>query len=106
MYSLWLTPEANQEFKLLKDLEVGYRSGRFSAGDLSTGVVLTVGTVQAGITRALQLDEPGSIRKLALFLSESVLRGLGVRGSEAHAIAAKVVGRVFGKRIEFARWEL
>ena len=100
MYSLWLTPEANQEFKLLKDLEIGYRNGRFSAGDLSTGVVLTVGTVQAGITRALDLGEWEAIRKLALILSELVLRALGIRGNEAYSIAVKVVARVFGRDSE------
>ena len=104
MYSLWLGPEANREFKLFKDLDVGYRTGRFSFGNLSTAVVLTVGTVQAGITRALQLGEWDAIRSLALSLSESVLRGLGMKGSEAHAIAAKVVARVFDRnREEIAR---
>jgi AcrR family transcriptional regulator len=96
MYSLWLSADANKEFLLFKDLEVGYRTQRFSAGDLPVAVVLTVGAVQAGIMRALQLGEPDAIRKLALSLSESVLRGLGVKGSEARAVATKVVARVFG----------
>jgi len=95
MYSLWLSPEANKEFRLFKELEVGYRTGRFSASDLPVAVVLIVGVVQAGIVRALALAEWDAIRKLALALSESVLRALGIRGSEAHAIAAKVIGRVF-----------
>jgi hypothetical protein len=95
MYSLWLSADANKEFLLFKDLEVGYRTQRFTAGDLPVAVVLTVGAVQAGIVRALQLGEPDAIRKLAVSLSESVLRGLGLKGSEARAIAAKVVARVF-----------
>jgi AcrR family transcriptional regulator len=96
MYSLWLSPEANKEFKLFKDLEAGYRMGRFSTGDLAVAIVLTVGVVQAGITRALILAEWGAIRRLSLALSESVLRALGIRGSEAHAVSAKVIARVFG----------
>jgi AcrR family transcriptional regulator len=95
MYSLWLSPEANKEFKLFKDLEVGYRTGRFSSGDLPLAVVLTVGVVQAGITRALVLAEWNAIRKLALALSESVLRALGIKSNEAHAVSTKVVARVF-----------
>src|SRR5215469_3423192 len=51
MYSIWLTADANREFLLYKDLENGYRSGRFSFGDLQIGIVLTVGAVQAGINR-------------------------------------------------------
>ena len=95
MYSLWLSPDANKEFRLFKYLEAGYRTGRFSTGDLPVAIVLTVGAVQAGIMRALQLGERDAIGKLAQFLSESVLRGLGVKGSEAHAVAAKVVTKVF-----------
>lgn len=98
MYSLWLRPEANANFRLLKDLENGYRDGRFSAGDLQVGIVLTVGVVQAGIMRALDLAEWDAIRKLALELSEAVLRALGIRGREPHSIAAKVVARVFNDR--------
>lgn len=97
MYSLWLSVDANKEFLLLKDLEVGYRTHRFSAGDLHVAVVLTVGAAQAGIVRALQLGELEAIRKLALSLSESVLRGLGVKGSDARALAAKVVAKVFDR---------
>jgi len=95
MYSLWLSPEANKEFRLFKDLEAGYRTGRFSAGDLPVAVVLTVGVVQAGITRALVLAEWNAIRKLALALCEAVLRALGIKGSEAHAVSARVIARVF-----------
>lgn len=97
MYSLWLTPEANRDFLIIKDLEVGYRTGRFSFGDLQIGIVLTVGAVQAGIARALQLAELDPIHKLTSALSEAVLRGLGVKASEAHAIAVKVIDRVFAR---------
>ncbi len=103
MYSLWLSADSNKEFLLFKDLEIGYRTQRFSAGDLPVAVVLTVGAVQAGIMRALQLGEPDAIRKLALSLSESVLRGLGVKSSEARAVAAKVVARVFGVILSSSR---
>jgi AcrR family transcriptional regulator len=99
MYSLWLSPQANKEFRLFKDLEVGYRTGRFSAGDLPVAVVLTVGTVEAGITQALQLAEWNAVRKLASALSGLVLRALGLRGSEAQAISEKIVGRVFDQNL-------
>src|SRR5208283_4811396 len=74
MYSLWLRPDANKEFLLFKDLEVGYRTERFSVGDLPAGIVMVVGTVQAGIMRALELGESNAIRKLTLVLSELILR--------------------------------
>jgi AcrR family transcriptional regulator len=107
MYSLWLSPEANKEFKLFKDLEVGYRMRRFTAGDLPVAVVLTVGVVQAGIARALVLAEWNAIRRLALALSESVLRALGIRSNEAHAVSARVVARVFSEDFKtIARQEL
>ena len=100
MYSLWLSPQANREFRLFKDLEVGYRAGRFSAGNLPVAVVLIVGSVEAGIVQALQLAESNAIQKLAAALSEMVLRALGLRGSEAQAISAKVVARVFDRKFE------
>ena len=55
MYYLWLRPDANKEFLLFKDMEVGYRTERFSVGDLPAGIVMVVGTVQAGIMRALRV---------------------------------------------------
>ena len=97
MFTVWLGPEANKSFRLSKDLEDGYRTGRFSAGDLPVGIVLTVGTVQAGMLRALELAEWNAIRKLALSLSELVLRALGIKGNEPHAICAKVIARVFNR---------
>lgn len=100
MYSLWLRPKDNTNLRLLKDLENGYRGGRFSVGDLQVGILLTVGVVQAGIMRALELAEWDPIRKLALTLSESVLRALGMTGNEAHSISAKVVARVFDRKFE------
>jgi AcrR family transcriptional regulator len=100
MYSLWLSPSANKEFRLFKYLETGYRSGRFSAGDLPVAVVLTVGIVEAGITHALQLAEWNAIRKLAAALSALVLRALGLKGSDAQAVAEKIIAQVFNRDFE------
>ncbi|HKN02001.1 MAG TPA: helix-turn-helix domain-containing protein [Candidatus Binataceae bacterium] len=97
MYSLWLSPDTNKEFLLLKDLEVGYRTKRFSVGDVPVGIVMVVGTVQAGIMRALELGEWNAIRKLTLALSELILRALGLKSNEAQAIPGKIVARVFGR---------
>jgi AcrR family transcriptional regulator len=99
MYSIWLTAEANREFLIVEYLESGYRTGRFPFGDLQLAIVLTVGVVQAGITRALQLAEWDSIKLLTLELAEAVLRGLGIRGSEAHAVATKITDRVFSRNL-------
>jgi AcrR family transcriptional regulator len=100
MYGQWLRPEASGNLRLRKDLEDGYRVGRFSTAELPVAVVMTVGVVQAGILRALELAESTAVRKLALALSELVLRALGMKSNEAKAISAKSVARVFDRNFE------
>ncbi len=100
MYGQWLRPEAAGNRRLRKDLEDGYRMKRFSAARLDSAVVMTVGVVQAGITRALELADRSAVRTLALELSGLVLRALGVKWNEAQAIAAKAVARVFDRNPE------
>jgi AcrR family transcriptional regulator len=95
MFGQWLRPEAAGNLRLRKDLEDGYRIGRFSTPELPDAVVMTVGVVQAGITRALEMAEPNAVRKLALALSGLVLRALGMKWPEARSISSKVVARVF-----------
>jgi len=97
MYGQWLRAEATGNLGLRKDLEHGYRVGRFSTADLPSAVVMTIGVVQAGITRALELSERNSLRKLTLALSGLVLRALGVKWNEAQGISAKAVARVFDR---------
>ena len=100
MYSQWLRPEAAGNLRLRKNLEDGYREGRFTTAEVSAAVVMTVGVVQAGIMRALDLAESNAVRKLATELCELVLRGLGVKGHEAQAISAKAVARVFERDLK------
>lgn len=102
MYSEWLRPEAAGNLRLRDDLNNGYRAGRFSTADLPVAVVMIVGTVQAGIKRALELAEPKAVQKLALALSEMVLRALGMKPKDAQLIAAKAVAAVFGRDSEGA----
>lgn len=61
---------------------------------------MVVGTVQAGIMRALELGEWNAIRKLTLALSELILKALGLKSNEAKAIAGKIVARVFDRKIQ------
>ncbi|HYL58826.1 MAG TPA: helix-turn-helix domain-containing protein [Candidatus Acidoferrales bacterium] len=96
MYSQWLRPEAAGNLRLRKDLEDGYRAGRFSTAELPVAVMMTVGAVQAGILRALELSEESAVRKLAISLCGLALRALGVKWNEAQAISAKSAARVFG----------
>src|SRR5208337_3791726 len=98
MYGQWVRPEAAGNRRLRKDLEDGYRMKRFSAARLDSAVVMTVGTVQAGIMRALELADSSAVRTLALELSGLVLRALGVKWNESQAIAAKAVARVFDRK--------
>jgi len=100
MYAQWLRAEAAGNLGLRKDLERGYRVGRFSTADPPSAVVMIVGVVQAGIIRALELAEWRSLQKLALALSGFVLRALGVKWNEAQAISAKTVARVFDRNFE------
>jgi len=95
MYGQWLRPEAAGNARLRKDLEDGYRTGRFSSAELAPAVVMTVGVVQAGIVRALEIADWTAVRTLAADLCALELRGLGLRRSEAQAISAKAVARVF-----------
>ena len=97
-YGQWVRPEAAGNLRLRKDLEDGYRMKRFSAARLDSAVVMTVGTVQAGIMRALELADSSAVRTLALELSGLVLRALGVKWNESQAIAAKAVARVFDRK--------
>ncbi len=100
MYGQWLRAESTGNLGLRKDLEHGYRVGRFSTADVASAVLMVVGVVQAGIGRALELAEWKSLRKLALALSGLVLRALGVKWNEAQAISAKTVARVFDRNFE------
>jgi AcrR family transcriptional regulator len=100
MYGQWLRAESAGNFGLRKDLEHGYRIGRFSTADVPSAVLMVVGVVQAGIGRALELAEWKSLRKLALALSGLVLRALGVKWNEAQAISARTVARVFDHNFE------
>jgi AcrR family transcriptional regulator len=100
MYGQWLGSAAAGNLGLRKDLQSGYRSGRFSTADLPSAVVMIVGVVQAGIIRGLELTEWNSLRKVALALSELVLRALGLKWNEAQAISAKVVAHVFDRNFE------
>jgi len=100
MYGQWLRPEAAGNLALRKDLQDGYRVGRFSTADLPSAVVMIVGVVQAGIIRGLELAEWKALRKLALALSGLVLRALGLKWSEAQAVSAKTVAHVFDRNFE------
>ena len=95
MYGQWLRADAAGNLRLRKDLEHGYRVGRFSTADLTCAVVMIVGVVQAGMLRTLELGEWKPSRKLASALSGMVLRGLGIKWNEAQAISATAVARVF-----------
>jgi AcrR family transcriptional regulator len=97
MYSQWLHPEAVGNELLRIDLEDGYRSGRFSSADLASAVVMSIGVVQAGIVRALQLPDSDAVRKLATALCGLVLRALGIKWKEAQTLSVQVVKRVFGE---------
>jgi len=100
MYGQWLHPEAAGNLRLRKDLEDGYRAGRFSTAEMPVAVVMTVGVVQAGIMRSLQLAEWNAVQRLALALSGLVLRALGLKWNEAQAISAKAVARVFDRNLQ------
>jgi AcrR family transcriptional regulator len=97
MFGQWVRPEAAGNLRLRKDLQDGYRIKRFSAARLDSAVVMTVGIVQAGIMRALELADSNAVRTLALELSGLVLRALGVKWNEAQAIAVKAVARAFDR---------
>jgi len=94
MFSQWLRPEASGNEQLRKDLEDGYRNGRFTSGELGAAVVMTVGLVQAGIQRALAIRNATETRTLTLQLCALELRGLGVAWNQAQSIAAKAVAQV------------
>jgi AcrR family transcriptional regulator len=97
MYDEWLRPEVTGNVQLRNDLENGYRGERFSTADLPAAVVMIVGTVQAGIKRALELAQYKAVQRLALALSELVLRALGMKPKEAKLISTKAVALVFDR---------
>lgn len=95
MYGQWLHPKARGNDLLRRDLEDCYRSGRFSHAGPAAAVVLTVGIVQAGMTRVMALADSRAAQSIALEQCSLALTALGVRWSEAQAIAARTVARVF-----------
>jgi AcrR family transcriptional regulator len=95
MYGQWLHPKAKGNVALRRDLEDGYRSGRFSNCGPPAAVVLTVGVVQAGMTRVIALADWRAAQSLALELCSLALSALGVRWNEAQAMSASTVARVF-----------
>jgi AcrR family transcriptional regulator len=100
MYGQWLRPEAAGNRKLRRDLEYGYRVGRFSTNEPGVALVMTVGVVQAGMMHALELADWNAVEKLALALSGLVLRALGVKWKEVQTISTKAVARVFDRDFE------
>ena len=95
MYRQWLRPEAAGNAGLRKDLEDGFRAGRFSGTELGPAVVMSVGIVQAGMTRALEIADWKAVRTLSAKLCALVLRGLGLKWNQAQVISVKTVTRVF-----------
>jgi AcrR family transcriptional regulator len=95
MYGQWLHPKAKGNVLLRKDLEDGYRGGRFSNCRSAAAVVLTVGAVQAGMTRVLALGAARAARSLAVEQCSLVLAALGLRWKDAQALAAATAARVF-----------
>jgi len=95
MYGQWLHPKARGNVALGRDLENGYRCGRFSSSAPPAAVVLTVGVVQAGMTRVIALADWRAAQSLAVELCSFVLSALGVRWNEAQTISARTVARVF-----------
>jgi len=100
MYGQWLHPKAKGNVLLRRDLEDCYRGGRFSNCGPPAAVVLTVGVVQAGMTRVMALRDGRAAQPLAVEQCSLVLCALGMRWHEAQAIAARTVSRVFA-----ADWE-
>src|SRR5215469_847321 len=65
MYGQWLHPKAKGNVLLRRDLEDCYRGGRFSHAGPAAAVVLTVGIVQAGMTRVMALAGSRAVQSLA-----------------------------------------
>jgi AcrR family transcriptional regulator len=98
MFAHWLQPESAGNLRLRRNLEDGYRCGRFSGTDLAAAVVMTVGITQAGIARILQMTDRKGARALASKLCALELRALGLRWNQAQEVAAKAVARVFDEK--------
>jgi AcrR family transcriptional regulator len=101
MYGRWLDPKAKGNVSLRRDLEDCYRSGRLSNCGPPAAVVLTVGVVQAGMTRVIALGDERAALALAVEQCSLVLCALGMRWNEARALTAATVARVFA-----AGWEI
>ncbi len=93
-------PAAPINAGVLADIRAGLSAQRFSAPSESAAVIVLVGIVQAGLSRALDLLDDGAVARLAEDLGVLLLRALGLAPTDAAAIMSLALPAVFEGVVE------
>jgi len=88
-------PDAPMNAGVRADVQAGLQAGRFVGLTLEAGLLLTVGVVQIAVGRVLTQDDPRKAAALTRDLAFGLLRGLGLDGPSAKAIAAKAAADIY-----------
>lgn len=77
------------------DIQAGLKAGRFSGLSLESGVLMAVGVTQIAVSRVLDQVSPGQAASLSRDLAFGLLRGLGLDGPSAKAVAIQASAEIF-----------
>ncbi len=90
-------PAAPLNTGVRRDVTTGIESGRFSAALPDAAILLVIGTVQASFHRAILAGE-AAMRRTTPAMAALLLRGLGLKTTEAESVAQSASDAVFGAK--------
>lgn len=79
---------------LAADISAGLAAGRFTAPNVDAGVMAVIGLAQAALSRALDEGSAAAATRVAGQIGAILLRGLGMDGAEAEALASDAADQV------------
>ena len=92
-------PDAPMNRGVRADIQAGLAAGRFEGLAPEAAVMMAVGTAQIAVSRVLERHAADAASTLAATLAEDLifglLRGLGLDGAAARAVAAKACADIF-----------
>lgn len=81
----------------IEDITAGLAGGRFSIATTEAGLLFVMGVSQTAMARTSRDPQPALAVSLAQQICALILRGLGVPGGEAEAIAAQAADEIVRK---------
>jgi AcrR family transcriptional regulator len=92
-------PDAPTNAGVRADMRCGLAGRRFAAPSEVAAMILVVGVVQAGLSRALDLLDAAAVARLGHELGLLLLRGLGLSPHDAAAVMTAALDAVFDQAV-------